>query len=104
MDIIDFARYFGALAMVLALVGFAALAAKRFNISGLSLNKAGAATRRLAIAETLMVGAKHKLFLFKRDGVEHLVLIGPQGATLVEGGIDAPALATLHTLHESDAA
>src|ERR1700742_210463 len=96
MDLIDFARYVGALALVLGLVGFAALAAKRFNISGLNIG--AKADRRLALVESLMVGPKHKLCLFKRDGVEHLVLIGPNGATLVENGIDAPAISRLHAL------
>ncbi len=103
MDIIDFARYFGALALVLALVGFAALAAKRYGIPGLA--KVGGPARRLSVSETLMVGAKHKLFLFKRDGVEHLVLMGPQGASVIENGIAAPMLAQLHAIHaEEDAA
>jgi flagellar protein FliO/FliZ len=102
MDIIDFARYFGALAMVLALVGFAALAAKRYGLAGLAKIGGGNAARRLAIVETMMVGAKHKLFLFKRDGVEHLVLIGPQGSTVIEGGITAPMLAQIHALHDAE--
>jgi flagellar protein FliO/FliZ len=102
MDLIDFARYFGALALVLALVGFAALAAKRFGIPGIAKGTHGG--RRLSVSESLMVGTKHKLILFKRDGVEHLVLVGPNGATVVEGGIDAPALATIHALTESEAA
>jgi|GEM_PF-768300 len=96
MDIIDFARYFGALALVLALVGFAALAAKRHGIPGLAKK---ADIRRLSLVETLMVGPRHKLFLFKRDGVEHLVLIGPQGANVVETGVIAPAESTVHSLH-----
>lgn len=96
MDIVDFARYFGALAMVLALIGFAALAAKRHGIPGLAKK---ADIRRLSVVETLMVGPRHKLFLFKRDGAEHLVLIGPQGAIVVETGVIAPAEGTVHALH-----
>jgi flagellar protein FliO/FliZ len=97
MDLVDFARYFGALALVLALVGFAALGAKRYGIPGVTK---GTDMRRLSVVETLMVGAKHKLFLFKRDGVEHLVLIGPQGTSVIESGIAAPVLAQIHALHE----
>ncbi|HEY2069318.1 MAG TPA: hypothetical protein VGG48_07175 [Rhizomicrobium sp.] len=98
MDLVDFARYFAALALVLALVGCAALAAKRYGISGLSKVMGGGATKRLAIVESLMVGSKHKLILFKRDGVEHLVLIGPENATVVEGGIAAPLEAKIQSL------
>ncbi len=100
MDIIDFARYFGALALVLALVGFAALAAKRYGLSGLA-RIGGGTDKRLAVSETMMLGAKHKLFLVKRDGVEHLVLVGPQDTTIIESGIAPPVTAQIHTLHEA---
>jgi flagellar protein FliO/FliZ len=103
MDLIDFARYIGALALVLGLVGFAALAAKRYGIVGIA-KLGGGSARRLSLVETMMVGAKHKLILIKRDGVEHLVLIGPDGATVVENGIDAPPLAQILALHDSEAA
>lgn len=105
MDLIDFARYVGALALVLGLLGFAALAAKRYGIAGLAgIGKLGGGARRLSVVETMMVGAKHKLILIKRDGVEHLVLIGPDGAIVVENAIDAPQLAQIHALHDSEAA
>ena len=86
MDLIDFARYLGALMLVLALVGFAALAARRFGVPGImSAN----ATRRLAVVETLMLDARHKLFILRRDDKEHLVLVGPEGSSVVESGIAA---------------
>jgi len=87
MDVIDIARYLGALLLVLALVGFAALAARRYGIAGLVQ---GTVPRRLSITETLMIGPRQKLLLVRRDGTEHLVLVGPQGASVVESGIAAP--------------
>lgn len=87
MDIIDFGRYLGALLLVLGLLGAAALGTRRFGLPGIVK---GAATRRLSLVETLMVGPRHKLFLLRRDGVEHLVLMGPQGASVVETGICPP--------------
>jgi hypothetical protein len=36
-----------------------------------------------------MIGPRHKLFLLRRDGVEHLLLVGPNGASVVENGIPA---------------
>jgi len=89
MDVIDIARYFGALILVLALIGLAWLAARRFGLPGV-VHPAG--TRRLSVVETLMVGPKHRLYLFRRDGVEHLVLVGPDGATTVESGIASPPM------------
>jgi flagellar protein FliO/FliZ len=93
MDLIDFARYFGALALVLGLLGFAWLATRKYGLPGIVK---GQSTRRLSIVETLMIGPRHKLLLVRRDGTEHLVLLGPQGANVVEGGIDAAHLLTPH--------
>ena len=86
LDIVDFARYLGALMLVLALVGFAALAARRFGMPGIM---SGSATRRLAVVETLMLDARHKLYILRRDDKEHLVLVGPEGSSVLEGGIAA---------------
>jgi flagellar protein FliO/FliZ len=86
MDMIDIARYLGALMLVLALVGFAALAARRFGLPGIV---SGSATRRLAVVETLMVDARHKLLIIRRDDKEHLVLVGPEGSSVVESGLVA---------------
>lgn len=86
MDIIDIARYFGALMLVLALLGLAALAARRYGMPGIVK---GVSTRRLSIAESLLVGPRTKLLLVRRDGIEHLILMTQQGATLVEGNIAA---------------
>jgi len=78
------ARYLGALILVLGLLGCAWLATRKYGVPGLVQAKA---TRRLSISETLMIGPRHKLLLIRRDGVEHLVLMGPQGASVVENGI-----------------
>ena len=38
-----------------------------------------------------MLGPRHKLMLIRRDDVEHLVIVGPTGETVVETGIKPPA-------------
>jgi flagellar protein FliO/FliZ len=96
MDLIDFARYLGALMLVLALVGFAALAARRYGLPGIV---SGSATRRLAVVETLMIDARHKLLILRRDDKEHLVLVGPEGANVVESGLDAKLAAAVVGAH-----
>jgi flagellar protein FliO/FliZ len=88
MDVIDLARYLGALLLVLALVGFAALAARRYGLAGFVQ---GTVQRRLSIVETMMIGPRQKLMIIRRDGAEHLVLVGPQGANVIEAGIAARA-------------
>ncbi len=84
----DFARYIGALLLVLGLVGGAGLAARRFGLG--SLVKP-AMSRRLAIVETLMIGPRQRLLIIRRDGVEHLVLSGPDGTSVIESAIPTAA-------------
>ena len=48
-----------------------------------------AADKRLAVVETLMVGPRQRLFIVRRDNVEHLVLSTPDGASVIESGIAA---------------
>ena len=81
-------RYFGALLLVLAMVGGAGLLARRFGVPGVTK---AASHKRLAIVETLMVGPRQRLFIVRRDDVEHLVLSGPEGATVIENGIAVKA-------------
>jgi flagellar protein FliO/FliZ len=84
MDLIDFARYVGALLLVLGLVGAAGFVARRFGLGSLVRPTA---SRRLAIVETLLIGPRQRLLIVRRDGVEHLVLSGPEGTSVVEAGI-----------------
>jgi flagellar protein FliO/FliZ len=86
MDLIDIGRYFAALLLVLALVGAAGLAVRRFGMPGVVK---GQGTRRLAIVESLMIGPKQRLYILRRDDVEHLVVMGPNGTTVVESAISA---------------
>ena len=86
MEFIDLLRYFGALLLVLAMVGGAGLLARRFGVPGVTK---AVSDKRLAIVETLMVGPRQRLFIVRRDNVEHLVLSGPDGASVLESGIAA---------------
>ena len=87
MELVDFARYVGALILVLGLLGCAWLAARRYGLPGIVQAQS---VKRLSVAETLMVGPRHKILLLKRDGTEHLILMGPQGASVIESGIVPP--------------
>jgi flagellar protein FliO/FliZ len=94
MDVINLFRYLVALLFVLALAG-AALLIKRYNANPASFKgkiKLGkwdfaAPEKRLAIVETLMLGPKQRLFIVRRDNVEHLVLSGPEGSSVIEANI-----------------
>ena len=91
VEFIDVLRYFGALLLVLAMVGGAGLLARRFGVPGVTK---AASIKRLQVVETLMVGPRQRLIIFRRDDVEHLVLSGPEGASVIESGIPAKAAST----------
>ena len=84
MDVLDFARYFAALLLVLGLIGAAGLATRRFGLPGITKP---ASVRRLQIVETMMLSPRQRLAIVRRDNVEHLVLIGQNGASVIEAGI-----------------
>jgi flagellar protein FliO/FliZ len=88
MEFTDVLRYFGALLLVLAMVSGAGLLARRFGVPGVTK---AAGVKRLAVVETLMVGPRQRLFIVRRDDVEHLVFSGPEGATVIENGIAVKA-------------
>jgi flagellar protein FliO/FliZ len=83
MDVSAGLHYFGALALVLALVGAAGIAMRRYGVPGIA-----GGTRRLAVVESLMLGKNHRLCILRCDGVEHVIVTAPQGATLISS---APA-------------
>jgi flagellar protein FliO/FliZ len=43
--------------------------------------------RRLKIIELTRIDARRSLVLIQRDNVQHLVILGPHGETVVESGI-----------------
>ena len=87
---IEIFRYIGALFLVLALIGGAGLAARRWGVPGVTK---AVDQKRLAVVETLMIGPRQRLFIVRRDDVEHLVLSGPEGATVIESKIAARDIA-----------
>ena len=90
MDAIEIGRYFGALILVLGLLGLAWVAARKYGLPGV-VSPSG--TRRLAVVETLMLDARHKAYILRRDDTEHLVVIGPQGTVTIETGLIKPMAA-----------
>ncbi|MFT3977155.1 MAG: flagellar biosynthetic protein FliO, partial [Sphingomonas bacterium] len=46
--------------------------------------------RRVELVERLPVDGRRAVALIRRDGVEHLILIGPEGHAMIETGITAP--------------
>ena len=81
MEFIDIVRYLGALALVLALVGVAAIFIKRYGVPGV----VGGKGRRLAIVETADARQKYPPChrSVRRRRAPDLA-IGPQGANVID--------------------
>jgi flagellar protein FliO/FliZ len=78
-------RFVLALVLVLALIFAVAWIAKRLGLGGRMATARG--KRRLSIEEVLSLDAKRRLVLVKRDGIEHLVLLGIGSDVVIETGI-----------------
>jgi flagellar protein FliO/FliZ len=86
IDTATYAQFVLALVFVLALIGILAAIARRLGLGEIHTGKPNQG-RRLAVVEVRALDAKRKLVLLRRDGVEHLILIGPANETLIESGI-----------------
>ncbi|MEM8825373.1 MAG: flagellar biosynthetic protein FliO [Pseudomonadota bacterium] len=89
MDAIDYLRFLGALAATLGLLLFAAWGLRKYGhrLGALGLAGQGVQKRRLEVIETLALGPRQRIAIIRRDGAEHLVAIGPDRVSLIEGGI-----------------
>ena len=92
MDVGLYLRFAIALALVLALIAGAAWAARKLGLAGAGpVIRKG---RRLGVSESLAIDTKRRLVLVKRDGAEHLILLGPNADLLIEStggaGDEAP--------------
>ena len=82
MDMTEAFRYFGALAFVLALVGVAGLAMRRFGLPGIA-----GPGRRMAIVDSLMLSRNHRICIVRCDGTEHVIVTSPHGTTLISSAL-----------------
>lgn len=87
MDVIDLWRYLGALLLVGGLLAFALIGVRHFGIPGMAKPER---QRRLRIVETVMLSPRQRLVLVRRDFIEHLIAVGPEGAVVIEKDIVPP--------------
>ncbi|TFI59603.1 hypothetical protein E2493_03780 [Sphingomonas parva] len=86
MDLLSFLRTIAALGTVLGLLVGALWAVRRYNI--VLPGQAGPRTaRRLALVEKVGIDGKRAVVLIRRDDREHLIMIAPEGQTVIETGI-----------------
>ena len=88
MDVEGYLRFVLALVFVLGLIGLLGWAARRYGLGGRIATPAGGA-RRLHVVEAVGIDAKHRLVLVRRDGTEHLLLVGGPNDLVIETGIEA---------------
>lgn len=105
-DVIDFSSYLRfviALVFVLGLILGAAHIARKFMTGRIHAGSRSQG-RRLGVVEALALDARHRVFLIRRDGKEHLIMTGPSGDLLIEGGIEeAAGHGTGQAIQHSDA-
>lgn len=90
MDLLSMLRTLGALGLVLGMLATALWVVRRYDLK-LPGRVTGGGRKRVELVERLAVDAKRSVALIRRDGCEHLILIGPEGHATIETGITPPA-------------
>ncbi|MEM7650772.1 MAG: flagellar biosynthetic protein FliO [Pseudomonadota bacterium] len=78
-------KMFAALFFVLGLMGGLSLILKKLGLSGPAV-KAGQKSR-LSLIESIPLDNRRRLAIIQRDDVQHLVILGPNGETVIETGL-----------------
>ncbi len=86
IDLHQVLRLIFALIFVLALMGGLNIVLRRIRDRSAA---PGAKKRRLAIVESLSLDPRRRLMLIRRDGTEHLVILGTNGETVIERSIES---------------
>ncbi len=88
MEAETYFRFVLALVAVLALIAILAVVGRRLGLMATPLfGKPGG---RLKIMEVMAIDTRRRLVLVRRDGEEHLLLLGANGETVVETKIAPP--------------
>lgn len=85
MNVTTYLQFAASLVFVLALIGLAAVLARRLGLVQGTRGASGA--RRLGIVEVLPLDGRRRLVLVRRDQTEHLVILSASGEQLIEAGI-----------------
>lgn len=87
MEATVYLRAVASLVLVLGLLLGVLWALRRFGIGGMVARPGS--RRRLAVVEVMSVDNRRRLVLVRRDGTEHLLLVGGPQDLVVERGIAA---------------
>jgi len=83
MDLVALMRSMGGLAVVLGLLGGALWVVRRFDLA-LPGRLSAAAGRRVQLVERITIDAKRSVVLLRRDDREHLFVLTPERAEVLE--------------------
>lgn len=83
-------RAFLSLLLVFGLILGAGVLVKRYGGQGVLIGRKGG-KRRLAVVESLALDNRRRLILIRKDGAEHLLLVGGSADLLVETGAPQPS-------------
>lgn len=86
METPDILRFLMALVFVVSLMGGLWIILKKLGMNGGFTMQQGK-KRRLKIVEILPIDVKHKAVLLRCDDKDHLVILGPNGETVIEQSI-----------------
>ncbi|MFA7430743.1 MAG: flagellar biosynthetic protein FliO [Rhodospirillaceae bacterium] len=89
MDTDAYLRFALSFALVIGLILVAGALLRRFSGGMPSWRGTRKGLRRLQVLETLAVDPKRRLVLVRRDGVEHLILVGGGTDLVIEAGMPA---------------
>jgi flagellar protein FliO/FliZ len=88
MDLAAYLKFVIALVFVLGLIAAFAWVVRRFGPRGMVTHH-GKRGRRLSVVEVAPVDTRRRLVLVRRDGVEHLLLLGAAQDLVIETGVPA---------------
>lgn len=88
MDAENYLRFVLAMVFVLSLMGGLWLILKKLGLAGPVVQVAG--KRRLKVIESLSIDTRRRAVILQRDNIQHLVILGPTGETVVETQIPVP--------------
>ena len=82
METTNYLQFGAALIFVLALIGAIALLLRA--VGGLQFAQGRSGDRRLSVTESLLVDARRRVILIRRDDEEYLVLLSPHGDFILD--------------------
>lgn len=85
MEFVALGKYIAALAFVAGLIGLLGLLLRKYGQPGMRIRPRGQA--RLEVRESLPIDARSRLFIIRRDNVEHLLVKTGEQVAVVETGI-----------------